>query len=74
MVATTVLTGRVSSTGRLPVPGKQVADAIDGMVVRCGRARRGDKPSGSSWLIFADSMRVYIAAARMPPESEPAKR
>jgi len=36
MVATTVLTGRVSSTGRLPVPGKQVADAIDGMVGDAG--------------------------------------
>src|SRR3981189_2339828 len=32
MVVTTVLSGRVSSADRLPVPGKQVADAIDGMV------------------------------------------
>jgi hypothetical protein len=28
MVVTTVLTGRVSSADRIPVPGKQVADAL----------------------------------------------
>jgi len=36
MVATTMLTVRISSAGRLPVPGKQVADAIDGMVGDAG--------------------------------------
>ena len=35
-MATTVLSGRVSSAGRLPVPGEQVADAIDGMVGDAG--------------------------------------
>jgi len=36
MVVTTVLTGRVSSADRLPIPGQQVADAIDGMVGDAG--------------------------------------
>jgi hypothetical protein len=36
MVVATVLSGRVSSAGRLPVPGKQVADAIDGKVGDAG--------------------------------------
>ena len=35
-MVTKVLTGPVSSTGGLPVPGKQVADAIDGMVGDAG--------------------------------------
>jgi len=36
MVVTTVFTWRLASAGRLPVPGKQVADAINGMVGDAG--------------------------------------
>jgi hypothetical protein len=37
MIVTTVLSGWLSSAGRLPFPGNQVADAIDGMVGDTGK-------------------------------------
>ena len=41
---------------------------------QCGRARRRGHAWGSTSLSLAAPMRVYIAAARLPPRSEPANK
>jgi len=58
--------------GSLPVPRKQFIDALGGMP---GQSRDdvGEQARGSTSLRRQVSISVYMAAARCPPVSDPAK-
>ena len=56
------------------VPGQQFLDTADGMVGDLGEHGAEMKNSGSRPFSFADPIKLYMAAARSPPQSEPANK
>jgi hypothetical protein len=65
--------GGAEGIGGLPVPGRQFGDAFSG-VVGDPREDVGEIGLRVDPLSFAVSIKEYIAAARRPPASDPAKR
>ena len=55
------------------VPGQQILYLADGMISDL-RQHGAEISSGSSPLSLAEPISVYMAAARSPPQSDPANR